>query len=108
MFQGAVWEQKQKNTKVFYIKRKKSLELTKITRSGYTCSLVDVEGNIMSLWNIWWVKFQSWLTQLMGELLTQDGHRGTDALENRGSEGGANGQAIDKVVQAIAQRDHPG
>lgn len=44
----------------------------------------------------------------MGELLTQDGHRGTDALENRGSEGGANGQAIDEVVQAIAQCDHPG
>lgn len=44
----------------------------------------------------------------MGELLTQDGHRGTDSLKNRSSEGGANGQAIDKVVQAITQRDHPG
>lgn len=44
----------------------------------------------------------------MGELLTQDGHRGADALENGGGEGGANGQAVDKVVQAIAQCDHPG
>lgn len=50
----------------------------------------------------------SWLTQLVGELLTQDGHRGADALENGGGEGGTNGQAVDKVVQAIAQCDHPG
>lgn len=43
----------------------------------------------------------------MGELLTQDGHGGADALEDGGGEGGADGQAIDEVVQAIAQRDHP-
>lgn len=44
----------------------------------------------------------------MRELLTQDGYRGADALENRGSKGSPNGQAINEVVQAIAQRDHPG
>lgn len=44
----------------------------------------------------------------MRELLTQDGHRGADALEHGGGEGGADGQAVDKVVQAVAQRDHPG
>lgn len=38
------------------------------------------------------------LTQLMGEFFTQDGHRGADALENRRGEGGANRQAINKVV----------
>lgn len=53
-------------------------------------------------------KLPSWLTQFVGELLTQDGYRGADALKNRGSEGGTDGQAIDEVVQAIAQRDHPG
>lgn len=44
----------------------------------------------------------------MGELLTQDGHGGADALEDGGGKGGANGQAVNKVVQAITQRDHPG
>lgn len=44
----------------------------------------------------------------MRELLAQDGHRGADALEHRGREGGADGQAVDEVVQAVAQRDHPG
>lgn len=44
----------------------------------------------------------------MGEFLTQDGYRGADALENRGSKGSPDGQAIDEVVQAIAQCDHPG
>lgn len=48
------------------------------------------------------------LTQLVRELLAQDGHRGADALEHRGGEGGADGQAVDEVVQAVAQRDHPG
>lgn len=44
----------------------------------------------------------------MRELLTQDGHRGADALEDGGGEGGADGQAVDEVVQAVAERDHPG
>ena len=44
----------------------------------------------------------------MGKLLTQNGHRGADALEDGGGEGGADGQAVDEVVQAVAQRDHPG
>lgn len=48
------------------------------------------------------------LTELVGELLTQDGHRGADALEDGGGEGGADGQAVDEVVQAVAKRDHPG
>lgn len=48
------------------------------------------------------------LTQLVGELLTQDGHGGADALEHGGGERGADGQAVDEVVQAVAQRDHPG
>ncbi len=48
------------------------------------------------------------LTQLMGELLAQDGHRGADALEDWGCKGGANSQAVDEVVQAVAQCDHPG
>lgn len=48
------------------------------------------------------------LTQLMRELLAEDGHRGADALENRHSEGGTDGQAIDEIVQAITQGDHPG
>lgn len=46
--------------------------------------------------------------QLMGELLTQDGHRGTDALKHWGGEGCSYSQAVDEVVQAVAQRDHPG
>lgn len=50
----------------------------------------------------------SWLTQFMRELLTQDGYRGADALKNRGSKGSPDGQAINEVVQAIAQCDHPG
>ena len=44
----------------------------------------------------------------MGELLAQDGHRRADALEHGGREGGADGQPVDEVVQAVAQRDHPG
>lgn len=44
----------------------------------------------------------------MGELLAQDCHRGADALENRGGERGPDGQAVNKVVQAVAQCDHPG
>lgn len=44
----------------------------------------------------------------MRELLTQDGYGGADALKNGGSEGSTDGQAIDEVVQAIAQCDHPG
>lgn len=44
----------------------------------------------------------------MRELLTQDGYGGADALKNGGSKGSTNGQAIDEVVQAIAQCDHPG
>lgn len=48
------------------------------------------------------------LTQLVGELLTEDGDRGADALKDRSGEGGADGQAVDEVVQAVAQRDHPG
>lgn len=48
------------------------------------------------------------LTELVGKLLTQDGHGGADALEDGGSEGGADGQTVDEVVQAVAQRDHPG
>lgn len=48
------------------------------------------------------------LTQFMGELLTQDGHGGADALEDGGSEWSADGQAVDEVVQAVTQRDHPG
>lgn len=47
------------------------------------------------------------LTQLVRELLAQDGHRSADALEHRGGEGGADGQAVDKVVQAVTQCDHP-
>lgn len=48
------------------------------------------------------------LTQLVRELLAQDGHGGADALEDGRREGGADGQAVDEVVQAVAQRDHPG
>lgn len=44
----------------------------------------------------------------MRELLTQDGDGGADALKNGGSKGSTDGQAIDEVVQAIAQCDHPG
>lgn len=44
----------------------------------------------------------------MRELLTQDGYGGADALKNGGSKGSTDGQAIDEVVQAIAQCDHPG
>lgn len=43
----------------------------------------------------------------MWELLTEDGHRGADALENRHSEGGTDSQAVDEIVEAIAQGDHP-
>lgn len=45
---------------------------------------------------------QHMLTQLMWELLTEDGHWSADALEHRHGEGGTNGQAIDEVVEAIA------
>lgn len=44
----------------------------------------------------------------MWELLAQDGYRGTDALENRHGEGGTNSQAIDEIVEAVTQGDHPG
>lgn len=44
----------------------------------------------------------------MRELLAQDGHRRANAFENRHGEGGADGQAVDEVVEAVAQRDHPG
>lgn len=44
----------------------------------------------------------------MWELLTKNGHGGADALEDRGSEGGTDSQAVNEVVQAVAQRDHPG
>ena len=44
----------------------------------------------------------------MWELLAEDGHRGADALEDRHSEGGTNGQAVNEVVEAVAQGDHPG
>lgn len=44
----------------------------------------------------------------MWELLTEDGHGGTDALENRHGEGGTNSQAINEIVEAVAQSDHPG
>lgn len=44
----------------------------------------------------------------MWELLTENGHRGADALENRHSEGGSDGQAVDEIVEAIAQGYHPG
>lgn len=43
----------------------------------------------------------------MGELLTQDGHGGADTLEHGGGERGADGQAVNEVVQAVAQCDHP-
>lgn len=48
------------------------------------------------------------LTQLMRKLLTQDGHRGADALEHRRCKRRTNGQPVDEVVQAITQCDHPG
>lgn len=44
----------------------------------------------------------------MWELLTEDGHRGADALENRHCEGCSDGQAVDEIVEAITQGDHPG
>lgn len=48
------------------------------------------------------------LTQLVWELLTQNGHRRADALENGHGEGGSNGQAVNEIVEAVAQGDHPG
>lgn len=44
----------------------------------------------------------------MWELLAEDGHRGADALEDGHGEGGTDGQAVNEVVQAVAQGDHPG
>ena len=44
----------------------------------------------------------------MWELLAEDGHRGADALEDRHGEGGTNSQAIDEIMEAVAQGDHPG
>lgn len=44
----------------------------------------------------------------MRKLFTHDGDGRADAGEHRHGEGGADGQAVDKVVQAVAQRDHPG
>ena len=48
------------------------------------------------------------LTQLVRELLTQNGYRGADALEHGGSEGGSDSQAVNEVVQPVTQSDHPG
>lgn len=47
------------------------------------------------------------LTQLVWEFLTKNGHRRADALENRHGEGGTNSQAIDEIVETVAQGDHP-
>lgn len=46
--------------------------------------------------------------ELVWELLAEDGHRGADALEDGHGEGGTDGQAVNEVVQAVAQGDHPG
>ena len=47
------------------------------------------------------------LTQLVWKFLTKNGHRCADALENRHGEGGTNSQAIDEIVETVAQGDHP-
>lgn len=48
------------------------------------------------------------LTQLVRKFLTENGHRCANALEDRHSEGGTDSQAIDEIVETIAQGDHPG
>lgn len=47
-------------------------------------------------------------TQLVWELLAEDGHGGADPLEHGHGEGGADGQPVDEVVEAVAEGDHPG
>jgi len=47
------------------------------------------------------------LTELVGELLAHDGGGRAEARQNRHGERGADGQAVDEVVQRVAQRYHP-
>lgn len=46
-------------------------------------------------------------TQFVGKLLTHNGDRSAEARHYRDGEGGADGQAIDEVVESIAQSHHP-
>ena len=44
----------------------------------------------------------------MGKLLTDDGGGRAEPRHHGHGEGGADGQAVDEVVQRVAQGDHPG
>lgn len=43
----------------------------------------------------------------MRKFFTENGHRSADPLKDGHSEGGTNGQAINEIVEAITQGDHP-
>lgn len=47
------------------------------------------------------------LTEFVGKLLTHDGDRGAEARHYRHREGGADGEAIDEVVEGVTQGYHP-
>ena len=49
----------------------------------------------------------SWLTQLVRELLTHDGGGRAEPRHNGHGERSPDRQAVDEVVQRVAQRDHP-
>jgi len=44
----------------------------------------------------------------MRELLADDGQTDRDAFHLGVGEGSADGQAVDEIVQAVAEDDHPG
>lgn len=46
-------------------------------------------------------------TQLVGKLLTHNGDGSAEARNYGHGEGGADGEAVDEVVESIAQSDHP-
>lgn len=46
-------------------------------------------------------------TELVGKLLTHDGDRGAEPRNYGHGEGGADGEAINEVVERVAQGHHP-
>ena len=72
------------------------------------CSVIKVFTNIIHISQVTINYYQSQpeLTQLMRELLTHHSHRHADPQHYVVREGGANGQAIDEVVQAVTKDHH--
>ena len=48
------------------------------------------------------------VSELVRQLLAEHGHADGDAGDDGLGEGGADGEAVDEVVHAVAEDDHPG